>query len=153
MDTYVLIEEKLKATQKDVDNMRDDMDALDSKVSTISDTLIGISARQDEILKGLQSVISNGGTPRCHERQVVIDNLMKANAVCSTQLDLLSRSVILLESKVTNNVGIQKWTLEIAKTIVLGVVISLLISALNTSTHKIEDKGSSQHSADKAVQI
>jgi hypothetical protein len=149
--------EKVRVAEKDIDGLRKDMDTLEGDVRKISDTLLSINAKQGQILEELNSVIGNGGTPRCHERQVIIEGLIKVQADANIKISSMASEIVELKQTCalsaqssSSNISIQKWGLEVAKSIAVAVVIALIITSLGNTSDK---KEVTTDNANKTVQI
>lgn len=143
MEHIKIIEEKLRRTEKDIDDMRKEIGNIDAEVRNISNMIATICARQEEINEDIKTFNTNGGAPRCHERQIIIENFARAHDMLigdikeiRRNIDTLQTSFALIVQKHQGFFDIQKWTLELFKAIVVGVVIAAIVSQLGPSSEK-----------------
>lgn len=140
MDSVKVLEEKMRVAEKDIDGLRDDMDSIDDEVRKISNTVSVMNERQEELIRDIKMFNTNGGPPRCHERQVVIEGLTKAQIemlanqkTMETSITTLQTTLALSLQKQRTVFDIQKWALEIVKAIVVGVVIAAIVAQVNSA--------------------
>ena len=143
MDNVKVLEEKVRVAEKDIDGLRDDMNSIDDEVRKISTVVTVMNERQEEMSRDIKMFNTNGGPPRCHERQIIIDNMAKAlsemaasNSIMKGEISTLQTTFALSLQKQDTFHNIQKWGLEIVKAIVIGVVIGLLVAQLNHANSK-----------------
>ena len=135
-----VLEEKLRVTEKDIDGLKDDMCTIEEEVKKISTTVTIMNERQEEMSRDIKIFNTNGGPARCHERQILLDSMAKTIGKNTMDISALVKSVTTLETQcqlskqsIKTNTGIQLWVLEIIKSIVIAVVISLVIATLTKS--------------------
>ena len=135
-----VLEEKLRVTEKDIDGLKDDMCTIEEEVKKISTTVTIMNERQEEMSRDIKIFNTNGGPARCHERQILLDSMATTIGKNSMDISALVKSVTMLETQcqlskqsIKTTTGIQLWILEIIKSIVIAVVISLVIATLTKS--------------------
>ena len=151
-----VLEEKIRVAEKDIDGLRDDMCSIEDEVKKIGTTVTIMNERQEEISRDIKMFNTNGGPPRCHERQIIIDGLVKNQIeMLSTQksmelsLATLQTTIALSLQKQKTVFDIQKWALELVKAIVIGVIIAVIVAQVN-SAKATEDF---PHDANQTVQV
>ena len=148
-----VLEEKLRVTEKDIDGLRKDMCSIEEEVKKVGTTVTIMNERQEEMSRDIKMFNTNGGPPRCHERQILIDSMATSIGKNSIDIAALVKSVTALETQcqlskqsIKTNTGIQLWILEIIKSIVIAVVISLVIATLTKSGDTKEIKKNYENS-------
>lgn len=155
MDSTKVLEEKVRVAEKDIDGLRKDMNSIDDEVRKISTTVTVMDQRLEEMGRDIKMFNTNGGPPRCHERQIIIESLGKSQIETVSALTTMRGEIATLQTtfalalqKQNTYNNIQKWGLEIVKAIIIGVVIGLLVAQFNTGVREAKVE-----SADKTVQI
>lgn len=156
MDSTKVLEEKVRVAEKDIDGLRDDMNSIDDEVRKISTTVTVMNERQEEMSRDIKMFNTNGGPPRCHERQIIIDSMAKSlgeimsyQSLMKSEIATLQTTFALALQKQSTYHNIQKWGIEVVKAIVIGVVIGLLVAQMNSANAK-ELK---EVNADQTVQV